>query len=73
MTDISPMQSSRTNRSVTDWEERSEGAARSEHFFAESIREAERRELSGEMGMVDLDDVLARMASRRAERRMVEK
>lgn len=43
------------------------------HFFAESIREAERRELSGEMGMVDLDGVLAGKASRRAERRMVEK
>lgn len=67
MTDISPMQSGRTNRSVTDWKERSE------HFFAESIGEAERRELSGEMGMVELDGVLAGMASRRAERRMVEK
>lgn len=73
MTDISPMQNGHTNRSVTDWRERSEDAARSEHFFAESIREAERRELSGEMGMVDLDDFLAGMASRRAERRMVGK
>lgn len=73
MTDISPMQSGRTNRSVTDWRERSEGAVQNEHFFAESIMEAERRELSGEMGMVDLDGVLAGMASRRAERRMVEK
>lgn len=73
MTDISPKQSGRPNRSTADRKGWSEGAARSEDSFAESIRESERRELSGEMGMVDLDDVLAEMASRRAARRMAGK
>lgn len=61
-------QNGRPRWAMVDYEEWNEAALQSERSFARSIREAERREISGDMGTVELDGVLAGIASRKAAR-----
>lgn len=61
-------QNGRPRWAMVDYDEWNEASLQRELSFARSIRETERRELSGEMGTVEFDEVLAGIEARRAAR-----